>query len=452
MKKILITLAALLAFAAPAAAQITVPNTLVAGTTITAGGLNTNFSTIANHALDRLSGGNLAGNVTADALVTIDGIDLSVALCATCSVTHKDLTLTSPATGLTVNGVNIVNLNGKIPAISATYFASTVASATDLTSGTVPDARFPATLPAASGVNLTALNATNLASGTVANVRLALQSLAQDITFTDATYDIGKSGATRPRDGFFSRNVAIGGTLAVTGTTAHTGNVGFGVAAHANYRGVVAGSGEASSTVVTDATGKNASLLLASTGGSPNEGGTLEFGFGYGTYQPYFAAVKGLGSSASNNTLGDLVIFVRRTSSDATLTRVATFGQAGGFMIGSTTSPGPGGIAFSGLFKPEQSTVLPTLTCGGIPDNNVSITGMFTTYTSSGGAGCEVTGFSGSGLFLFHNGTGQTVTLKHNSGSSTSGNRMSLPGSADVTVAGGEVYMLYKGTTSWNHP
>lgn len=36
-----------------------------------------------------------------------------------------------------------------------------------LDSGTLPDARFPATLPAASGINLTALNATNLGSGTV---------------------------------------------------------------------------------------------------------------------------------------------------------------------------------------------------------------------------------------------------------------------------------------------
>ena len=44
--------------------------------------------------------------------------------------------------------------------------------AANLTSGTLPDARFPATLPAASGVNLTALNATNLTSGTVATARL----------------------------------------------------------------------------------------------------------------------------------------------------------------------------------------------------------------------------------------------------------------------------------------
>jgi hypothetical protein len=51
-------------------------------------------------------------------------------------------------------GVNLTDLN-----------------ATQLTSGTIPDARFPATLPATSGVNLTALNGSNIASGTVALAR-----------------------------------------------------------------------------------------------------------------------------------------------------------------------------------------------------------------------------------------------------------------------------------------
>jgi len=36
-------------------------------------------------------------------------------------------------------------------------------------------------------------------------------TLTGDLLFTDATYDIGKSGATRPRDGWFSRKVTIGG-------------------------------------------------------------------------------------------------------------------------------------------------------------------------------------------------------------------------------------------------
>ena len=49
----------------------------------------------------------------------------------------------------------------------------TTRSASDLSSGTLPDARFPATLPALSGANLTALSASNLASGTVPLARLS---------------------------------------------------------------------------------------------------------------------------------------------------------------------------------------------------------------------------------------------------------------------------------------
>ncbi len=55
-------------------------------------------------------------------------------------------------------------------------------SAGDLTTGTLPDARFPATLPALSGVNLTALNASNLAIGTVPTSRLYTTAAAYNIT------------------------------------------------------------------------------------------------------------------------------------------------------------------------------------------------------------------------------------------------------------------------------
>lgn len=133
-----------LAVVAAPSSQVTVPNVFSTGTTIKSADVNTNFSTIANHALDRISGGNISGNVTMDALVTIDGIDLSVALCPACAATHASLTLTSG--NLTANGIGIIAA-GKIPAISSVYFASL------------------------SGANLTALDATQL-TGTVAPARL----------------------------------------------------------------------------------------------------------------------------------------------------------------------------------------------------------------------------------------------------------------------------------------
>src|SRR3990167_734372 len=46
--------------------------------------------------------------------------------------------------------------------------------------------------------------------------------LAHHLLFVDATYDIGASGATRPRDLFLSRNATIGGTLTVSGAAPAT--------------------------------------------------------------------------------------------------------------------------------------------------------------------------------------------------------------------------------------
>jgi hypothetical protein len=78
-----------------------------------------------------------------------------------------------------------------------------------LTSGTVPDARFPATLPAASGVNLTALNATNLGSGTVPVNRLGTAGTRDATTFLrgDNTWAV-VSGGGAASDSFATIAVA----------------------------------------------------------------------------------------------------------------------------------------------------------------------------------------------------------------------------------------------------
>lgn len=87
-------------------------------------------------------------------------------------------------TGISGNGSGLTDLNASnlstgtvpdarfpatLPAVSGANL--TALNASNLGSGTVPDARFPATLPAASGANLTALNASNLGSGTVPDAR-----------------------------------------------------------------------------------------------------------------------------------------------------------------------------------------------------------------------------------------------------------------------------------------
>ena len=65
----------------------------------------------------------------------------------------------------------------------------------------------------------------NVTIGNAVGDTLTVNStITSNLIFTDATYDIGASGATRPRDLFLSRNATIGGTLAVTGATTVTGD------------------------------------------------------------------------------------------------------------------------------------------------------------------------------------------------------------------------------------
>jgi hypothetical protein len=124
-------------------AQITGLNSFSPNTRILSADVNFNFTKLADEALRR-TGGAITGNITVDAAVTIDGIDLSAWLDQSVKIaatpTFAGLTVTGAgASALDVAGginagsgnVGIVDTTGKIPAISSTYFASL--SGTNLT-------------------------------------------------------------------------------------------------------------------------------------------------------------------------------------------------------------------------------------------------------------------------------------------------------------------------------
>lgn len=68
-----------------------------------------------------------------------------------------------------VGAAKVTNLDSdKLDGQEGAYYTN----ASNLDAGTVPDARFPATLPAVNGSALTNLNASNVASGTLSNARL----------------------------------------------------------------------------------------------------------------------------------------------------------------------------------------------------------------------------------------------------------------------------------------
>ena len=85
--------------------------------------------------------------------------------------------------------------------------------ANDLGEGTIPDARFPATLPAINGAALTDLDGSNIASGTIAAARVA--TLNQDTTGSAATLTTARNIAGVAFDG--SANISLNNNAITNG-------------------------------------------------------------------------------------------------------------------------------------------------------------------------------------------------------------------------------------------
>lgn len=208
-----------LAGVTPAAAQVSPVYSFTAGTVISSAEVNANFAMLSS-ALNR-TGGTITGNIAVDSGITIDGIDLSAwlnqAVLTTSSPTFAALTLTSTlgvagnvavnankftvnaTTGNTLVGgtldvtgaadfagaitagsgnVGIVAADGRIPAITSTYFAATspvlaVAAKTTTYTATTADAvltangTFTITLYAAAGNAGRVLEIKNIGTGVI---------------------------------------------------------------------------------------------------------------------------------------------------------------------------------------------------------------------------------------------------------------------------------------------
>lgn len=200
-----------LAFVTSVTAQITIPYTFVSGTVIDPDQMNANFQAVSvacNRTGCSMTGvlrvlAGTAGtpgiaNATAPTTGLIIGTSGNIGMAL--SGTQQ---LLLDAAGLTIYGTNIINNTGKIPAISSTYFTSTEASASDLTSGTIPDGRFPATLPPVSGANLT----NTVPSGAVMSFNLG----ACPTGWTEFTAARGRYTVGKPLSG--TLNAAVGTAL-----------------------------------------------------------------------------------------------------------------------------------------------------------------------------------------------------------------------------------------------
>src|SRR6056300_1567148 len=184
---------------------------------------------------DGLTGGGSSGDVTlnvgAGNLIDVQADQIDVDLSElTTSVSDADgdffavVDAANAQKKLTKGNINISGFNN-----DSGFIDGSSLNASNLDSGTVPDARFPATLPALNGSALTDLNASNLASGTVPNARLdqQLQDVA-GLAVTDGNFIVGNGLNFVAESGATARTSLGLGSIAtlntVTLTTNTTGN------------------------------------------------------------------------------------------------------------------------------------------------------------------------------------------------------------------------------------
>lgn len=122
-KQVLFTLALVVGLVAVANAQFTIPHIFSPNTRAQSSQVNANFDLLKD-ALDR-RGGTMTGTLTTQ-LVQPDGNNTrNLGASGTRYATIYGNALNVGSGGITANGVGLVGADGRIPAISTTYFANT---------------------------------------------------------------------------------------------------------------------------------------------------------------------------------------------------------------------------------------------------------------------------------------------------------------------------------------
>ena len=201
----------------PAGSNFTFAITTSAGAAIET---QTNIQAVPGSSVNLDIEGTVGVAVTAGQVLYLSSAAESVPLTAgKWYLTDSDAAATSTAPqsiGVAVSAIAI-NTAGTIRLAGEVNSAGTVVAGTTYYIGATPGA-IVTSAPVLSrqvGVGLT--TSSLLLASTTAVVGALPNPITQDLLFTDNTYDIGKSGASRPRDVFASRNAEVGGTLGVTG-------------------------------------------------------------------------------------------------------------------------------------------------------------------------------------------------------------------------------------------
>ena len=138
------------------------------------------------------------GSSTQIPILTINSAQQISSITLTSFTSTTAATLATPRTiaGVSFDGSANISLNNNAITNGAGYIDGSALNAANLSSGTIPNARFPATLPAASAANLTAIPAANITGALPALDGSALTGISGGVTVQEEGSSLSTAGTT----------------------------------------------------------------------------------------------------------------------------------------------------------------------------------------------------------------------------------------------------------------
>ena len=274
-------------------------------------------------------------------------------------LTDSDATPTSTlpqSIGMVVSAIAI-NAAGTIRLAGLATTASSVVVGSTYYIGATPGAIVTSAPTNSRVVGVADTTSTLILAATAAVVAAIPNPITQDLLFTANTYDIGKIAASRPRDGFFTRNAVVGGTLGVTG-----------VATLSTLTASVAVFSDGSKGLVSNAITGTGNVVMSA---SPTLTGTIgAAAMTLSTPLPVASGGTGIAAITANT------VMLGAGTSDVTLLAPGTSGNlmtSNGTVWGSTA---PAASSVQGLNVAEGRLTLTS----GTPVTTADVTGATSVY------------------------------------------------------------------------